>query len=76
MGTMRILSESGDTIVDWRIDDPESVTNAKREFDLLAAHRQIAFARPANASVEEAERIHAFDAFAEEIIWIRPIAGG
>ena len=42
----------------------------------LEAERRIPFARPAGAPAQDAEQIKAFDPDLEEIIWVRPIAGG
>ncbi|GMU79047.1 MAG: hypothetical protein AMXMBFR46_18400 [Acidimicrobiia bacterium] len=76
MGTMRILDPTGDTAVVWSLDDPSSVEDAEAIFARLASEHKIPFARAAGAPASEAERIRAFDPAAEEIIWIRPVAGG
>ena len=76
MGTMRILDETGDTMVRWRTDDAATLERAEAVFGQLSRRRQLAFARPEGATAEDAERIYAFDPTAEEIIWVRPIAGG
>jgi hypothetical protein len=76
MGTMRVLDRSGDTTVAWAVDDPASVQHAEELFDRLAAERKIPFARPSGGEASEAERITAFDASLEEIVWVRPVAGG
>ena len=76
MGTMRILDCTGDTLVDWDIDDRTAVREAEELFARLSAERRIPFARAAGAAAEEAERIRTFDPRLEEIIWVRPIAGG
>jgi hypothetical protein len=76
MGLMRIIDETGDTVVTWGPDDPATIAEAAAIFRRLDLERRMAFARPAGAPASEAERIHAFDPHAEEIIWVRPIQGG
>lgn len=76
MGTMRILDRSGDTMLAWAPDDVEAVREAEELFDRLKAERKLAFARPAGGGADEAEQITSFDPSVEEIIWVRPIAGG
>ena len=76
MGTMRILDSTGDTLVDWDVDDNATVREAEEVFARLTAERRIPFARPAGAPADDAERITAFDPELEEIIWVRPVAGG
>lgn len=76
MGTMRILDHTGDTMVAWSLDDPASLTEAAARFDQLLAERKIPFARAAGAPAAEAERVRTFDPTAEEIVWVRPVAGG
>jgi hypothetical protein len=76
MGTMRILDRSGDTKTAWTLDDPVSVQRAEELFARLTRERKIPFARSAGAAASEAERVTAFDATFEEIVWVRPVAGG
>jgi hypothetical protein len=76
MGTMRILDSTGDTLVDWAIDDEAAVREAEDLFARLSSERRIPFARPPGCTAEDAERITEFDPGLEEIIWVRPIAGG
>lgn len=76
MGTMRILDSTGDTLVDWDMADHEAVHQAEALFARLTAQRRIPFARPPGATAADAERITTFDPELEEIIWVRPVAGG
>ena len=76
MGTMRILDPTGDTAIEWKVDDPASVAEADALFARLTAERKLAFARAAGAPAAEAELIRRFDPTAEEIVWVRPVAGG
>jgi len=76
MGKMRILDGSGDTLVDWQVDDEESVLDAAEIFLTLSRERKMAFAHHAGSPATEATQIRAFDPTAEEIIWVRPITGG
>lgn len=76
MGVMRIVDSTGDSAVTWAIDDPVSVAEAEAVFARLAGERKIPFARTPGAPATDAERISAFDPALEEIVWVRPIAGG
>jgi len=76
MGVMRILDSSGDTTVAWDINDVDSLIQAENLFEQLVNERKIPFIRAAGASAEDTIQTKSFDAAAEEIIWVRPIAGG
>ena len=76
MGKMRILDHTGDTTIEWTVDDDRALAYAEEVFRRQINHRQMAFSRPARATVEDAERIFSFDPHAEEILWVRPIQGG
>ncbi len=76
MGTMRIIDETGDTTVAWEKGDSASIARAEGVFNQLRDKRHLAFARGQGAPAEDTERIFSFDATAEEILWVRPIAGG
>lgn len=76
MGTMRVLNRGGDTAVTWAPEDPASLREAEELLARLAAEPKIPFACLAGAPATEAERITAFDAALEEIVWVRPVAGG
>lgn len=76
MGIMRVIDRTGDSQVAWQIEDATSVDRAHAIFDRLLAQRQLAFARPAGAPATTAERVWSFDPEAEEILWVRPVAGG
>lgn len=76
MGVMRILDRTGDTVVAWAVDDPTTLAAAEAQFARLAAEGKIPFARPAGGTAREAERIRRFDPGLDEIVWVRPVAGG
>ncbi len=76
MGRMRILDESGDRVVNWNADQPDSVEQAAAVFTEMTSKCRIPFARSEGAPASEATRIRTFDPAAEEIIWVRPIQGG
>jgi hypothetical protein len=76
MGVNRILDQSGDTTVAWDLTDEESVARAEELFASLSKERKIPFARNPGVHADEAVQIREFDPNAEEIIWVRPIAGG
>jgi hypothetical protein len=46
MGLMRIIDETGDTVVTWAPDDAATVAEAARIFRSLELERRMAFARP------------------------------
>ena len=76
MGQMRILDGTGDTVLEWRAEDTESVADAAELFLALRSEGKLAFARPAGAPADASTLIRSFDESAEEIIWVRPITGG
>lgn len=76
MGAMRILDQSGDTMVEWSINDAESIDRAKTIFDRQLAQKKLAYAEPPDGKADDAERVTRFDAEAREILWVHPIAGG
>jgi hypothetical protein len=74
---MRILDSSGDTVIEWSLDDPTSVDLASATFDQLTAEAKIPFAVPPGARAGEAEQIRRFDpALDADIVWVRPVQGG
>jgi hypothetical protein len=76
MGTMRILDETGDTMVTWSLDDAATLERAATSFDAELAKGSLAFSIPPGGRDRDAERITRFDPDSEEIIWVRPVAGG
>jgi hypothetical protein len=73
---MRILDHTGDTVVTWSVEEAATLERAEAVFEQQMRAKKMAFARPEGAFVDAAERIHAFDPNAAEIIWVRPIQGG
>lgn len=77
MGRMRILGPTGDTALDWDVDDAASVTEAAALFRQLAGvDSMVPFARFRDAASTDAELIDVFDADLDEILWVRPLQGG
>lgn len=76
MGVMRVLDETGDTVVSWCEADEQSVDSAREAFARLTREAKIPFARSAGGDVHCIERINSFDPRLDEILWVRPIAGG
>jgi hypothetical protein len=72
-GTLCVLSGRGDTKLTWDKSDPQSVSDATRAFVDLMTKGYAAFA---TKDGKKDEQIHTFDAEAEEIILVPPIAGG
>lgn len=76
MGLMRVLDATGDTVVEWTEADTDSVAAAAAAFLDQQAQAKLAFARRSGAPASDAELIRAFDPTVEEIVWVRPVAGG
>ena len=77
MPAMRILDSSGDTVIEWTLDDPASIARATAVFDQLTAECKIPFAVPPGARAGDAEQIRSFDpALDADIVWVRPVQGG
>ena len=76
MGVMRILDRTGDTVVAWDVADPASLAEAEALFARLTRECKIPVARPPAGAAGDAERIRHFDPALDEIVWVRPVAGG
>ena len=76
MGCMRILDDSGHSVVEWNQEDIESVAYARYIFDVMREKGQLAFATPPGSSAEEAILVRVFDPDDEVVTWVRPITGG
>jgi len=76
VGVMRILDRTGDTVVAWDVADPASLAEAEALFARLTRECKIPFARPTAGAAGDAERIRHFDPALDEIVWVRPVAGG
>jgi len=77
MGKLRVLDSTGDTVLDWDVEDNEAVREAELLFRrLVDDERRMAFARPADGTAADAELIRAFDPSADEILMVKPIQGG
>ncbi len=76
MGTMRILDETGDTMVTWTLEDTEALERATKVFEAEVTKGSLAFSIPPGGRDRDAERITRFDPGADEIVWVRPVAGG
>ena len=76
VGTMRILDETGDTMVTWSLDDTQTLERATKLFDAERAKGSLAFSIPPGGRDRDAERITRFDPGADEIVWVRQVAGG
>lgn len=76
MGTMRILDDTGDSVITWTVENAATLERAEAVFEQMLAGRKMAFARPEGGQADDAERIYAFQPDCEEIIWVRPIQGG
>jgi hypothetical protein len=76
MGIMRILDETGDTMVTWSLEDAATLQRAEALFGSELAKGKLAFAVPKGGRDHDAERIRQFDPMANEIVWVRSVAGG
>lgn len=77
MGLLRIMDQTGDTVIPWDIDDDTSLQAAEAEFthQLTRRHR-VPFARRCGEPANQATPITAFDPTAEEILFAAPVMGG
>ena len=77
MGLMRIMDETGDTVVAWSPDDTASLDRAEAEFhhQLHRRHR-VPFARACGQPANQARPISTFDPAVEEIVFASPVSGG
>jgi hypothetical protein len=76
VGTMRVLDETGDTMVTWSLEDAEALERASKLFAVELAKGSLAFSIPPGGRDRDAERVTRFDPQADEIVWVRPVAGG
>lgn len=72
---MKIMGGSGHTDLEWRTDDPESVTVAKRQFKTFVKdHHAPAFETLVRGG--DAVQVTTFNPEAEEVLIAVPVAGG
>jgi len=76
VGVMRIIDETGDTMVTWDLGDTETLERATKLFDTELAKGSLAFSIPPGGRDRDADRVMSFDPGADEIVWVRPVAGG
>lgn len=72
---MSELNESGDTRILWDEENEDEVAAAKAMFDDLVKKKKYA-AFHVKKNGDAGERMSAFDASAEKIILVKPLAGG
>lgn len=72
MGTMHVLGKKGDSTMKWDPADATATATARQTFNALRAQGMLAFV----PSPSGGEQIEVFRPDAEEIMWVRPIAGG
>lgn len=71
---IRTLGASGDTKLVWDSENEDEAANARRTFDDLKKKGYAAFAVGPKGA--KADQIQKFDATAESLIMVPPIAGG
>lgn len=77
MGAMRIMDSTGDTVIDWSLDDEASVDRARAAFEhQLHRRHRVPFARGRGEAANRARPVVRFDPHAEEILFAAPVAGG
>lgn len=74
MGEMSVLNRSGDSRFSWDSDKPKEVEAAKAAFDAHKKRGLAAFS--VRGDWRQGAKLEAFDAEAERIIFVPPIAGG
>ena len=72
MGKLRVLNKTGDREIPWTAEDTVSLQTAEEAFFEHQKHGFAAFAKINGGH----ELIRSFDADAEEILVIGPLAGG
>lgn len=73
MSVLRILSQAGDTAVEWDVTNDLSVAEVKEKFDDMVATGHLAYRIDSPAG---GEVIRDFDPSAAEIIMHAPLVGG
>ncbi len=75
MATMRILDATGDTALEFDVDDAVETARVRAVFDeLVRVEKRLAFAHSGDGT--DPVLIRTFDPHAEEIIVTRPLAEG
>ncbi|HEY1653140.1 MAG TPA: hypothetical protein VGG09_14745 [Acidimicrobiales bacterium] len=57
-------------------EDTEALERAAKVFEVELGKGGLAFSVPPGGRDRDAERITRFDPGADEIVWVRPVAGG
>ena len=73
MAKFRVLNRSGDTTLEWEVDNPASVEVVRKQFDSIIESGYMAVRID---SPTEGEVIRTFDPEAKEIIATAPMVGG
>lgn len=73
MSKLRVLNKSGDTTLEWDVEDAASVEVVKAQFNEIIKGGYMAFSVTSPTS---GEQIRTFDPEAEEIIMTAPMVGG
>ena len=73
-GELRVMGREGDTKVMWDSDNDLEVETAKESFDKLVGKGYAAFKVKKNG--DQGARVKEFDADAEMLILVPPMAGG
>jgi hypothetical protein len=74
MGVLRILGPSGDTRVDWAVDDVDSVDEVRRRFDEIINEGYLVFSLDDDSM--EGTQVKTFDPQVRELRAFRPLQGG
>jgi len=73
-GTLCIMSEEGDTRIQWDKLDPEQVSKAQAKFDELKKKGYAGYS--VNKKGDKGEVLHTFDPNSERVIMMPPMVGG
>lgn len=76
MGLMRILDDTGDSVVTWDPADATSVATARRCFDEQRRRARYCVARRPGEPAALARPLVEFDPTVEEMIWMHPVVAG
>jgi hypothetical protein len=75
VGQLRVMGQRGDTKIIWDADNEDEVANAQRTFDDLVGGKKFR-AYSVVAGGGKGTRVTEFDADAERLVIVPPMAGG
>lgn len=74
--SFEIMGKEGDTKAIWDKNNPEEVEAARRQFEFLVTEKKYAAFHVTGEKGDKGGQMRVFDAKAERIIFVPPMAGG